>query len=121
MAKAICWKCGDHKRGALIPCPNCHVIPKSEEEQILSVMLTEHYLDNETINSYQSRIRNGAVVVIDEESQRTLRPVIHELGILLSFQRKLNSNNTLFSLIFKLFSKISASISKLGAYVKRKF
>ena len=87
MARAICLKCGELKRGAFNGCPTCHSSPRTEDERITSMMLTEYYLDEQTMMGYQDRIRKGAVVVVDENNKGMLRPVIKELGLVLDSDR----------------------------------
>ena len=42
MTKAICFKCGEEKFGALTACKSCGAIPKGDQELALSLVLCEH-------------------------------------------------------------------------------
>lgn len=58
MTKAICFKCGEEKFGALTACKSCGAIPKGDQELALSLVLCEHLSTNSQLLSYAHEIKN---------------------------------------------------------------
>lgn len=58
MTKAICFKCGEEKFGALTACKSCGAIPKGDQELVLSLVLCEHLSTNSQLLSYAHEIKN---------------------------------------------------------------
>ena len=79
MTKALCWQCGEFKFGAFNPCPACNAEPGTEEEIMVSLLLTDHDLSEDELVSLQERIRGGAKIEIDVETRNTLLPVVDEV------------------------------------------
>jgi len=78
VTEAICWKCGESKFGGFAECPQCEAVPSGEDDLMFSLFLTDHYLSKETMMEYQQRIRNGANLVLDDETRNLLRPSVVE-------------------------------------------
>jgi hypothetical protein len=58
MTKAICFKCGEEKFGALTACKSCRAIPKGDQALALSLVLCEHLSTNSQLLSYAHEIKN---------------------------------------------------------------
>ncbi len=72
MTIAICVKCGEFKFGAFAPCPKCLALPKSEDEHALSLMLTDHFLDQPTLETMGVEIKRGNPPSLDPETREEL-------------------------------------------------
>lgn len=79
MTIAICYKCGEFKFGAFSPCPKCSALPKSEEDHALSLMLTDHYLDQPTLETMGTEIKRGNRPRLDMEAHEELIKVLRDL------------------------------------------
>lgn len=80
MTKAICWKCGENKFGGFLPCPQCAAVPSEEDDLMSSLLLTDHYLDEDVMMEYQQRIRNGGNLILNDETRKRLRPSVNEVS-----------------------------------------
>ena len=78
MTRAVCWKCGGEKPGAFLPCASCRADPKTEDELILSFCLTDRFTSDEELAEYQSSIRKGIPLRIDDNLKERLKPVVME-------------------------------------------
>ena len=82
MTIAICFKCGNFKKGAFNPCEKCNVLPKSEEELALSIVLTDHYLNQVDLEHLSTCINNGGRAELSSEMLREWIEQIRDSGIL---------------------------------------
>lgn len=69
MTRAVCVLCGAPKFGALVTCQSCGQRPTDPEDLILSMALTDHLVDAETLESAAQSIQAGLRPVLDEESR----------------------------------------------------
>jgi len=58
MTKAICFRCGEEKFGALSACKSCGAIPKGNQQLALSLVLCEHLSPNSQLLGYAHDIKN---------------------------------------------------------------
>jgi hypothetical protein len=59
MAKAVCFKCGSQKHGALLNCPSCQAMPRDNQEVTLSLALSEPLSSASELEKYSTAIRNS--------------------------------------------------------------
>lgn len=45
----VCFKCGEIKSEPFSPCRKCGQEPKTEDEKIVAMAMTDHFLDKETL------------------------------------------------------------------------
>jgi len=87
MTEAICWKCGESKFGGFAKCPNCKAVPSGEDDLMFSLFLTDHFLGKEVMMEYQQRIRNGANLILDDETRSLLRPSVVEASRMMGISK----------------------------------
>lgn len=68
MAKAICFKCGADKSGALLACRGCGATPRSNSEFAVSLSLSEHLSSPDTLARYSNDLRNGRQLSVPRET-----------------------------------------------------
>lgn len=93
MTVAICYKCGEFKKYAFAPCPKCHTVPHTDEELMLSLVMSDHYFDRTILEQDSKAIKEGMVPAIDQETRKRLSNEIAEFrkkgtGIF-NFQKRL--------------------------------
>jgi hypothetical protein len=76
MTEAICIGCGELKFGAFNICKSCGGIPRSDDELMLSLALTDHHLDSETLRQIGCEIKRGKRPRLGEADQKRLYPAI---------------------------------------------
>lgn len=86
MTQAVCFHCGDLKWGAFNGCENCGSRPKSDDELMLSIMLTDHNFTAEKLALFGAGIRAGKTPQIPESERIKLRPAIDEAKVLLGLR-----------------------------------
>jgi len=69
------------KRGAFNSCPKCNAAPRGEEDLAISLGLTDHFFDRETISRMAAQISSGAKVELNPEMHRMLINSIRSQGI----------------------------------------
>lgn len=69
MTVAVCYKCGSIKHGAFNACPACSTEPADEDALILSLALSDHYLDRKALDSASETIKAGKHVELDPASR----------------------------------------------------
>ena len=87
MTIAVCFKCGQKKIGAFLPCPNCGKVPKTDEELAVSLAMTDHYFDKADLDKMsEATRRNGKAPELSRETQqqmveaiRRLRPMLPDM------------------------------------------
>lgn len=81
MTQAVCWKCGSIKFGAFCPCPECGATPETEDDLVISLAMTDHYFDIETLRQFgQSIEQNGRPPNLDPETRENLLQVVRGAG-----------------------------------------
>lgn len=79
MTTAVCFSCGELKFGAFNPCGKCGVWPASEDDFVMSLAMTDHYLDEPTLRKIGADIAAGKPVHLDEESRQNLLKSLRSL------------------------------------------
>lgn len=87
MTHAVCFHCGEMKWGAFTACKNCGARPKSDDDLMLSIMLTNHNLSSDQLAYYGRSIKAGKPPLIRESEKAKLRPVLEEAKVLLGIKR----------------------------------
>lgn len=59
MTEAVCFSCGELKFGGFLPCRKCKAEPKTEEETVYSLVLTDHYFDRATLEQISQAMKAG--------------------------------------------------------------
>jgi len=67
MTIAVCFKCGNLKKGAFNPCKKCNACPKNEEELALSLVMTDHYFNLPSLEQLSVCIENGYKIELSAE------------------------------------------------------
>ena len=79
MTTAVCIKCGDLKFGSFVPCPKCGGRPETDPELIISLAMSDHYLDTATLKQIGVSIREkGEPPNLDPESYASFQKTIEE-------------------------------------------
>lgn len=82
MTVAICFKCGNFKKGAFNPCEKCNALPKSEEELALSIVITDHYFNQLNLEQLSVCIKNGGKPELSADVLRDWVEQIRDSSIL---------------------------------------
>lgn len=61
MTAAICFNCGEFKFGAWTPCPKCKALPRTEDDYVLSVAMTDHFFDEAALTNIGHDIKEGRI------------------------------------------------------------
>jgi hypothetical protein len=72
MTTATCFNCGEIKFGAFVPCKHCGELPKEDEDWILSLAMTDHYFDLNTLKQMGEAVKRGEKPKLDEETKKNL-------------------------------------------------
>lgn len=78
MTKAVCCYCGEFKYGAFLPCQKCSSVPETDDQLMLSLAISDHYLDDAALTAVSKDIATGNCPQLDEDSKIALRPSIEE-------------------------------------------
>lgn len=78
MKQAVCYSCGEMKRGALAPCPHCGRSPESDDDLILSLGLTDRYLDDAELEAVGRDIKQGKRPKLDDETRQRFQAHLEE-------------------------------------------
>jgi hypothetical protein len=65
MTIAVCFKCGSNKFGSLCSCDNCLAVPKSKDEIARSLVMSDHFFDEMTLNEIGKRIASRRKIEFD--------------------------------------------------------
>jgi hypothetical protein len=82
MTMAVCFKCGVIKFGAFCPCQECAATPATEDEVALSLAMTDHYFDRETLERIGADIRVGKPIQLDDQTRNNLITQLRSMGVL---------------------------------------
>ena len=72
MTQAVCFSCGDLKVGAFTVCSSCGIKPKTDEDMVLSLAMTDHYFDISTLKRMSEMVKRGERVELDESTREML-------------------------------------------------
>ena len=78
MTVAVCYKCGEFKFGAFLPCKKCGTYPENEEDRALSLVITDHYFDQEKLEIISSELKSGKPAPIDPQEIKKLTEEIQQ-------------------------------------------
>jgi hypothetical protein len=79
MTTAVCIHCGELKFGSFVPCHACNGRPKTDHELIISLAMSDHYLDLETLQQIGSSIKErGEPPNLDPDSYESFRKILEE-------------------------------------------
>lgn len=78
MKQAVCYSCGEMKRGALAPCPHCGRSPESDDDLILSIGLTDRYLDDAELEAVGRDIKQGKRPNLNDETRQQFQAHLEE-------------------------------------------
>ncbi len=79
MTTAVCFKCGSLKFGSFCPCPECHERPRTEDDLIISLAMSDHYFDLSTLEQMGEAVRtHGQPPDLDPDSKEAFRKLIAE-------------------------------------------
>ncbi|MFB9262840.1 hypothetical protein ACFFWD_06580 [Bradyrhizobium erythrophlei] len=83
MTQAVCFNCGAIKWGAFSNCENCGSRPKSDDELMVSLALTDHYFDLAKLHQMGRDVADGKAPQLDPATKEGLRPAIEQAKIML--------------------------------------
>ena len=78
MTQAVCFKCGAMKFGAFVSCTACNEEPKTDDELISSLSMTDHYFDMPTLQAIAAKVREGDPPSLDDASKKILLKDLNE-------------------------------------------
>lgn len=93
MTQAVCFHCGDTKWGAFNGCDNCGSLPKSDDDLILSLLLTDHNLSADQLAFFGQSIKVGRPPVVPESEKAKLRPAVEEAKRMLGINQTSRERN----------------------------
>tara|TARA_R110002095_G_scaffold103660_1_gene90848 strand:- start:592 stop:882 length:291 start_codon:yes stop_codon:yes gene_type:complete len=80
MTTAVCFHCGHLKFGSFNICEECQTQPRTDEELIVSLAMSDHYFDQPTMESMGDYIReHGHPPHLDPNSEETFRRNFEEV------------------------------------------
>ncbi len=79
MTTAVCYKCGAMKLGAWTPCEKCGSTPITEDDLVISMALSDHHLDMETLTRLGKHVAAGLPVEIDEPSRNNILRMLRSI------------------------------------------
>jgi hypothetical protein len=85
MTQAVCFRCGVIKFGAFCPCQECQTTPKTEDDLVISMAMTDHYFDMDTLKRFGESVRErGERPKLDPETRNNLLETIRSAGDMMS-------------------------------------
>lgn len=79
MTTAVCIHCGELKFGSFVPCQSCSGRPRTDHELIISLAMSDHYLNVDTLKQIGASIREkGEPPNLDPESYESFRKLIED-------------------------------------------
>ena len=79
MTTAVCFKCGEIKFGAFIVCTGCKSEPITEDELVLSLVMTDHYFGINALRNMSYDIKSGKELILSNE---TMDYLSESIGVL---------------------------------------
>lgn len=76
MTRAVCFGCGAIKFGAFVPCDSCGVQASNDDELIISLALSDHYIPESAMTEIGREIASGKRPVLDQETMDEFRKEI---------------------------------------------
>lgn len=78
----ICFRCGSEKNDPFQVCATCKSQPETEEEMVLSALLSEHLLDHKTLTKAAESDCHRDPKKISKETYDLIASFLREDGIL---------------------------------------
>jgi len=78
VTRAVCLFCGEGKAGAFVPCPHCGRGPESDDDLILSLVMTEPHLDELGREAVGQDIKHGKCPSLDNETRQRFQAHLEE-------------------------------------------
>jgi hypothetical protein len=78
MTVAVCFKCGEIKFGAFSPCQSCGAEPKSDDDLVLSLAMTDHYHERPALQELGQKIKKGELPHLSAGVRRDLRNTLQQ-------------------------------------------
>lgn len=95
MTTAVCIKCGELKFGSFVPCHACSHGPETDHELIISLAMSDHYLDVDTLKQIGESIREkGEPPNLDPDSYASFKKTIEELRVAGALKELLNQEGS---------------------------
>lgn len=69
MTIAVCFNCGNIKFGAFSECDKCNKIPETHKEKALSMVLTDHFHNEEKLKYFGKSISEGIIIKLEKETE----------------------------------------------------
>ena len=82
MTIAICFQCGAVKFGAFVPCGECGAAPCNEDDAAISMGMSDHYFDVDTLEQMGLMVRQGKPPQLNEETRMRVVESLRSSGIL---------------------------------------
>lgn len=79
MTMAVCFNCGEIKFGAFCLCDKCGQGPKTEDDRIISMAMTDHYFDKAGLEQIsESTKKYGSPPALAPENREQIRQLLQE-------------------------------------------
>jgi len=72
MTQAVCFSCGEMKFGAFTACKQCGKLPRTDDELVLSLAMTDHYFKLDTMLQMGQSVKDGHPPHLDETTRKNL-------------------------------------------------
>ena len=72
MTQAVCFNCGEIKFGAFVECTSCGVRPRTHNDFVLSLAMTDHHFKMDTMLQMSQSIKDGRPPHLDETTRTNL-------------------------------------------------
>ena len=79
MTTAICYKCGEFKFGAMLPCQACGATPTTDDDLVLSVTMTDHYFDKKGLIEIGQKIKNGENIELPPSQKEEMIRMLNQM------------------------------------------
>lgn len=79
MTTAVCCKCGEFKVGAWTDCSKCKFRPKSEQELVVSMLLSDNYLDTDALSRLAVHVARGLPVQFESSTRNSIVRMIRSM------------------------------------------
>ncbi len=94
MTTAVCFKCGAFKIGAFVPCSKCGAAPLSEDDMVMSFVVTDHHFDLNALKEIGLRISRGDPPKVDPKTRIDVLQMMRQTGSVFDAMRKTNEKLT---------------------------
>ena len=94
MTQAVCFKCGEAKRGAFNTCSQCGAVPRADDELMLSLAFSDHYFEPDKLQQIGSEIKAGSTPQLGDDLRTALAPAVQEAKRILDITRDVKRNSS---------------------------